>query len=232
MALKIHCCFPPEAKSASILELYSLLNEHFQMVHSPQAAYEDADTVIAQFTHSIIGDQLVGLINNLREKFSDNPILVFGPGVSIETRLRLMDSAILAYLEYYRDDYDLIERLKLIERDMQDQVRSFYEIGDLRLYPYTREVKRSREAIKLRNKEFELLHYLCIHAHTPVSQTVLLENVWGYHNCAVTKTVHTHISSLRKKIDEEHEQKLLHTFSGRGYMLSDQIVPYESKKKD
>jgi two-component system OmpR family response regulator len=50
---------------------------------------------------------------------------------------------------------------------------------------------------------------------------MLLEQVWDYRFDPHTSIIDTHISRLRKKLDEGFEQPLLHTLRGVGYRLSE-----------
>ena len=69
-------------------------------------------------------------------------------------------------------------------------------------------------------REFKLLEYLMRHKDRVVTRTMLLEQVWDYRFDPHTSVVDTHISRLRKKIDEGFAQPLLHTLRGTGYRLS------------
>ena len=52
-----------------------------------------------------------------------------------------------------------------------------------------------------------------------VSRQALLDEVWGYHPFAETNTVDVFISTLRRKLEEGGEPRLLHTVRGAGYTL-------------
>jgi two-component system OmpR family response regulator len=54
-----------------------------------------------------------------------------------------------------------------------------------------------------------------------VTRTMLLEQVWDYRFDPHTSIIDTHISRLRKKLDEGFETPLLHTLRGVGYRLSE-----------
>jgi two-component system OmpR family response regulator len=49
---------------------------------------------------------------------------------------------------------------------------------------------------------------------------MLLEAVWDYHFDPGTNVIDVHISRLRRKIDDDEAQPLLHTVRGAGYRLS------------
>ena len=75
-------------------------------------------------------------------------------------------------------------------------------------------------ALDLLPREFKLLEYLLRHKDRVVTRTMLLEQVWDYWFDPHTSVVDTHISRLRKKIDDGFAQPLLHTLRGTGYRLS------------
>ena len=52
-----------------------------------------------------------------------------------------------------------------------------------------------------------------------VSRQRLLDDVWGYHPFAETNTVDVFISNLRRKLEADGEQRILHTIRGSGYVL-------------
>jgi two-component system, OmpR family, response regulator MprA len=52
-----------------------------------------------------------------------------------------------------------------------------------------------------------------------VSRQALLDEVWGYHPFAETNTVDVFISTLRRKLEEGGEPRMLHTVRGAGYVL-------------
>ncbi len=62
------------------------------------------------------------------------------------------------------------------------------------------------KAINLTNREFELAIFFFRNAGKMVSRGHLLEAIWGIENKAVsTRTVDTHVSRLRKKLDLREE---------------------------
>ena len=54
-----------------------------------------------------------------------------------------------------------------------------------------------------------------------VTRTMLLENVWDYHFDPQTNVIDVHISRLRAKIDKGHDEPILQTVRGAGYMIRD-----------
>ncbi len=74
-------------------------------------------------------------------------------------------------------------------------------LGEISLYPETREVFAGGKKIRLTRTEFELLKYLMMNHHTVRSFQDLLSNVWGYDSEQNTEVVKVTISRLRRKLE-------------------------------
>ena len=72
------------------------------------------------------------------------------------------------------------------------------------------------------NGEFKLLEFFLRHKEQVVTRTMLLEGVWDYRYDPHTNIIDTHISRLRKKIEDGFDGPILHTVRGVGYRLSRQ----------
>ncbi|MXP27334.1 response regulator [Porphyrobacter algicida] len=133
-------------------------------------------------------------------------------------------------LEAGSDDYlvkpfafaELLARLKLaIRKAGSNGSKAVTQLscGDLEMDLLSRKVKRGGESVELQPREFRLLEFLLRHSGQVVTRTMLLEGVWDFHFDPGTNVIDVHISRLRKKIDEGHDQALLHTVRGAGYRL-------------
>jgi two-component system OmpR family response regulator len=92
--------------------------------------------------------------------------------------------------------------------------------ADLELDRLSRQVRRGKRKIAMQPREFRLLEYLMLHEGEVVTRTMLLEAVWDYHFDPGTNVIDVHVSRLRRKIDDDEAQPLLHTVRGAGYRLS------------
>ena len=61
--------------------------------------------------------------------------------------------------------------------------------------------RKGGDALDLSAREFEILRYLIRHRSEIVTRDQLLDEVWGYDNMPVTRTVDNHIAKLRQKIE-------------------------------
>jgi two-component system OmpR family response regulator len=92
--------------------------------------------------------------------------------------------------------------------------------ADMEMNLSSRRVLRGGREIALLPREFKLLEYFLRHREQVVTRTMLLEGVWDYRNEPHTNIIDTHVSRLRKKIDDSFDKPLLHTIRGVGYRLS------------
>ena len=76
-----------------------------------------------------------------------------------------------------------------------------------------------QEALELTSREYAILEYLIRNAGVVLSRDRILENVWSMDYEGASNMVDVYIRSLRKKVDDPFEKKLIHTVRGVGYVL-------------
>jgi two-component system, OmpR family, copper resistance phosphate regulon response regulator CusR len=99
--------------------------------------------------------------------------------------------------------------------------RDVYTIADLVLDDEAKTVQRGQTEISLTATEYRLLLELLKNKGRVLSRIDLLEHVWGINFNLGTNVVDVYINYLRKKIDFQSEQKLIHTVVGMGYVLKE-----------
>jgi len=92
-------------------------------------------------------------------------------------------------------------------------------VADLTLDSVSREVRRGGLVITLTTKEYSLLEFLMRHPNQSLTRTTIAEHVWDYDFDNFTNIIDVHVFALRRKLDDGHEVKLLHTVRGVGYRL-------------
>jgi DNA-binding response OmpR family regulator len=93
-------------------------------------------------------------------------------------------------------------------------------VGEIALDPARRKVWVGGREVALSNKEFGLLRVLIGDPSRVFSKRELLEAVWGYRTPARTRTLDSHASRLRRKLDPEHARYVVNAW-GYGYRLVD-----------
>ncbi len=75
--------------------------------------------------------------------------------------------------------------------------------GKISIIPASHKVFLDGQEIALTHKEYELLHFFMANPGQIFSREQLLNRVWGYGFGGTTRTVDTHIKTLRQKLKDE-----------------------------
>ena len=115
-------------------------------------------------------------------------------------------------LEIGADDYvtkpfsirELLARVRAILRraSRPDGESDVYRFGDVELNFGRHQAQKRGQALELSPREFGMLRYFVQHRGETVTRDQLLDEVWGYNNFPLTRTVDNHIARLRQKIEE------------------------------
>ncbi|WP_456480651.1 response regulator transcription factor [Nautilia sp.] len=117
---------------------------------------------------------------------------------------------------------ELIARLKALYRRSHNLNDNIIKVADLELNPDTKEVRRAGKLIELTAKQFELLKYLMINKNKIVNTDMIHSNLWEMDDEINSNVINVYISHLRKKIDKNFDKKLIKTYRGMGFKLSDE----------
>ena len=143
------------------------------------------------------------------------------------------DDKVLA-LDAGADDYitmpfqlrELTARLRsaVRRRNAQDSSHDApLRYGELELDPVKYRVMKRGRSIHLTPKEFEMLHYLMMHAGEPIPHARLLKSVWGPEYGHELEYLRTFVRQLRKKIeDDPRNPQYILTDAYVGYRFSEQ----------
>jgi two-component system copper resistance phosphate regulon response regulator CusR len=74
--------------------------------------------------------------------------------------------------------------------------------------------------VALTTKEYALLEYLSRRQGHVISRADIAEHVWDESFDPDSNLIEVYIQRLRRKIDDGHEPKLIHTRRGAGYTLA------------
>jgi len=113
----------------------------------------------------------------------------------------------------------LLARVKALLRRGTHQEPDVLTYADLRLDTGSRLAHREDRQIKLTTTEYELLRLLMMHRRQVVTKDQIMERVWGYDFGGNANIVEVYIRSLRRKLEELGEPRLIQTVRGAGYAL-------------
>jgi heavy metal response regulator len=156
----------------------------------------------------------------LRSQGIRTPILMLTARDAVEDLVLGLDSGADDYLVKPFAFAELLARVRALIRREPVLLSNTLQVGDLVMDTVTRQVTRSGANIELTAKEYSLLEYLMRHPNQVLSRTVIAEHIWNYDFANATNVIDVHVKNLRKKLDEGHETKLIHTVRGAGYRIS------------
>ena len=93
-------------------------------------------------------------------------------------------------------------------------------VGEIFIDPSRRQVRIADRPVKLANKEFSLLCALAADPARVFTKEELLRDVWGFRSMGRTRTLDSHASRLRRKLDPENGRFVINVW-GVGYRLID-----------
>ena len=159
------------------------------------------------------------VLSRLRREQTSVPVLLLTAKDSIEDRVKGLDAGADDYLIKPFAFEELLARLRVLLRKPTAEKTTVLKAADLTLQLDTRRVFRGDQEIELSSKEYSLLRYMMQNAGLVLSRDKLEQHVWDYDFSGGSNVIDVYIRYLRKKIDDGHEQKLIHTVRGHGYVL-------------
>ncbi|HWA21872.1 MAG TPA: response regulator transcription factor [Caulobacterales bacterium] len=169
---------------------------------------------------SLPGLDGLSVLKALRAAGDQTPVIILSAIAQVDERVKGLRAGGDDYLSKPFSLAELHARIdNLSARKSGRAVETKLVCGDLTMDLLSRRVERAGRGIDLLPREFQLLEHLMRNAGRVVTRTMLLEHVWDYRFDPHTSLIDTHISRLRKKIDEGFETPLLHTVRGVGYRL-------------
>ncbi|MEB9857826.1 DNA-binding response regulator [Bacillus cereus] len=111
---------------------------------------------------------------------------------------------------------ELVARMEaVLRRYTKQEQQEEIQFGPILINEKSRRIEANGESISLTVKEFDLLYFLCQHTGQVFSREQLLEKVWGYDYAGSTRTVDTHVKTMRLKLGESGNY--IQTVWGVGY---------------
>ncbi|BAU95267.1 two-component system response regulator [Corynebacterium suranareeae] len=163
---------------------------------------------------------------HLRSEGDDRPILILTARDNVSDRVGGLDAGADDYLAKPFALEELLARVRSLVRRSAAEANQisnaeYAEItcGDLSLNPETRDVSRNGRYISLTRTEFALLHLLMKNQRRVLTRAQILEEVWGYDFPTSGNALEVYIGYLRRKTEQEGENRLIHTVRGVGYVV-------------
>ena len=217
-----------EAALASMLNK-GLKEAGYEVTVAPDGLIGHEMAVKNQFDVLILDIMLPGmngmqLCKQLRRQQIDTPILMLTALGTTENIVAGLDSGADDYLVKPFHFAELEARLRTLARRKSPGnavATDLLQMGALTLNTSTRSASLNGQLVNLTATEYRLLEFMLQNRGRVLSRMELLENVWGIDFNMSTNVVDVYVNYLRKKIDTNPEQKLIHTMIGMGYILKE-----------
>jgi two-component system copper resistance phosphate regulon response regulator CusR len=205
-----------------------LTDEGFTVSIAPDGLIGKQMAIENQFDLIILDIMLPGingleLCKIIKEQKPNTPIIMLTALGTTENVVNGLDNGADDYLIKPFKFAELFARIRMLLRRYhgvvsQDQIIT---IADLQLNLSAKTVKRNQQEIILTATEYRLLEYMAKNKSKILSRIDILENVWDIDFNLGTNVVDVYVNYLRKKIDKNSDQKLIHTVVGLGYILKE-----------
>ena len=159
------------------------------------------------------------IVQRLRSAKNRVPVLVLTARDTVHDIVATLDLGVDDYLTKPFAMAEFRARLRAVARRGPAIQGVRLEVADLVLDPATGEATRGGTLIALTRTEYMLLEYLMRRANHVLSRDSIIERVWGNNADIEENTLEAFIKSLRAKIDNDREPKLIQTVRGVGYRL-------------
>ena len=199
--------------------------------HSVTIAHDGADGFEISQTHPfdviIMDIMLPGMtgfeiVRRLRQAENHVPVLMLTARDAVSDIVKGLNLGADDYLTKPFAFHELLARLQALSRRGPVERLPKLKIADLALDSVTHTVCRAGKQIHLTRTEYSLLEFMMRHSGKVMPRNGILEAIWGFDNEIENNTLDAFFRLLRKKVDDGHAVKLIHTIRGFGYVLREE----------
>lgn len=219
-----------EQKVAAFLKIG--LEEHGYNIDLAYDGYTGEKLALSKDYELILLDVIIPITNGIElcKKIKASkpsiPILMLTALSTTDDKLAGFDSGADDYLVKPFEFKELVARIKALTKRSQSGSHAkspgkILRVADLHLDLEKKIAIRGDKTILLTAKEFSLLEYLMRNKGRVVSRPDIAEHVWDVTFDTGTNVVEVYVNILRKKIDKDFPDKLIHTRIGLGYVIQE-----------
>lgn len=161
------------------------------------------------------------ICKEIRSQGNRTPILMLTARSQTEDKVLGLNTGADDYLTKPFSFEELKARINALLRRKENIELPVLKIGNLVMNIQKHEVLAGDKVIDLTPKEFAVLEYLLRNKNKVVTRSMILEHVWDYSYEGMSNIIDVIIASLRKKIEIDKSNKLIHTVFGVGFSMKD-----------
>jgi DNA-binding response OmpR family regulator len=161
------------------------------------------------------------ILRALRGRRIETPVLILTARDGVDDRVLGLDLGADDYLVKPFALPELLARIRALFRRGRPSEALRLKAADLELDLVTRRAVRGNRLLDLTAREYELLEYLLRHQGHLVSREMLAHEVWREPRRAtpLDNVIDVQMTRLRKKVDADVGERLIHTVRGVGFVL-------------
>ncbi len=139
----------------------------------------------------------------MAREMSNMPIIMLTAKSAEDDKLKGYEYGVDDYMTKPFSPKVLLAKVNALLRRSSAASSGAISAGKIMLHPNARKVYLDGQEITLTHKEYELLAFLMANPGQIFNREQLLNRVWGYDFEGTTRTVDTHVKTLRQKLGDE-----------------------------
>lgn len=159
------------------------------------------------------------VLKQIRESGSGVPVLMLTAKTEIEDRVAGLEAGADDYLPKPFASPEFIARVKALSRRNAGYAQQRLSFENVQLDCNCYELTCESRAVRLNNKEFQLMELFMRNPRFVFSTAHLMDKIWGQDSEADISVVWTYVGFLRKKLKELDADIEIRTARGAGYFL-------------
>jgi len=162
----------------------------------------------------------IDLCRAVRQKDTQTPILMLTALNQVHDKVSGLKAGADDYLVKPFHFSELLARMEaLMRRNKSAEENHQLTFDDLTLDTWSKTAERAGKKITLTAKEYTLLELFLQNPNKILSREYIAEKVWEIGFDTGTNFIDVYVNYLRKKIEKDFKNKLIHTVIGMGYIL-------------
>lgn len=161
----------------------------------------------------------ITVLREMRNAGIQVPVLFLTAKTETQDIVRGLDAGASDYMTKPFEFSELMARLRVMLRTQNPVNENVITCGSLVVDMNNRQAIRDGKVIDLTVREYAILEYLARNRNVVVTREQIRVNIWNIDDDVNSNVIDVYIRYLRRKIDDNYEEKLLHTIRGVGYKL-------------
>lgn len=161
----------------------------------------------------------ITVLREMRNAGIQVPVLFLTAKTETQDIVRGLDAGASDYVTKPFEFSELIARLRVMLRTQNPVNENVITCGSLVVDMNNRQAIRDGKVIDLTVREYAILEYLARNRNVVVTREQIRVNIWNIDDDVNSNVIDVYIRYLRRKIDDNYEEKLIHTIRGVGYKL-------------